>query len=113
MLHYFLGLLVLSCFNQKIVDFPDSESSIGGDLGAPKPWSPDGRELAFVSNVHDHLDIGVLDIGTRRVRWLVKNDRDKSRPLWPPNGKSIAFLENREGNNQLKTVAPAGESHRG
>ena len=98
---------------QKVVDFPDSESSIGGDLGAPKPWSPDGRELAFVSNVHDHQDIGVLDIRTRRVRWLVESKWDKTRPLWSPDGKAIAFLENRDGNIQLKTVSTAGRSPRG
>ena len=109
----YVGLVDLAGLMRRVVDFPNSESSIGGDSGAPKPWSPDGRELAFVSNVHDHLDIGVLDIGTRRVRWLVKNKWDKSRPLWSPDGKSIAFLENRDGNVQLRAVSATGRSPRG
>ncbi|TLZ92303.1 MAG: S9 family peptidase [Methanobacteriota archaeon] len=112
-LHDYVGLVDLAGLTKKVVEFPDSESSIGGDLGAPKPWSPDGRELAFVSNVHDHQDIGVLDIRTRRVRWLVESKWDKTRPLWSPGGKAIAFLENRDGNIQLKTVSNAGRSPRG
>src|SRR5207253_10585802 len=50
-LHDYVGIVDLAGLTKKVVEFPDSESSIGGDLGAPKPWSPDGRELAFVSNV--------------------------------------------------------------
>src|SRR5207244_9714959 len=45
-LHDYVGLVNLAGLTKKVVEFPDSESSIGGDLGTPKPWSPDGRELA-------------------------------------------------------------------
>jgi Tol biopolymer transport system component len=108
----YVGLVDLAGRMKKIVDFPDSENSIGGDLGSPEPWSPDGRTLAFMSNVHDHVDIGVLDLKTRRVRWLAENQWDKTRPLWSPNGKSVAFLENRGGNVQLRTVSAAGKAGR-
>src|SRR5207245_10924795 len=101
-LHDYVGLVNLAGLTKKVVEFPDSESSIGGDLGAPKPWSQDGRELAFVSNVHDHQDIGVLDIRTRRVRWLVESKWDNTRALWSPGGKAIAVLENRDGNIEVK-----------
>jgi dipeptidyl aminopeptidase/acylaminoacyl peptidase len=112
-LNDYVGLVDLAGRMEKIVTFPNSESSIGGDLGHPEPWSPDGRELAFVSNVHDHLDIGILDIARRRVRWLVENRWDKSRPIWSPDGKRIAFLENRDGNVLLKTVSVAGKTVKG
>ena len=108
----YVGLVTLAGRMEKIVDFPDAESSIGGDLGPPVPWSPDGRKLVFTSNVHDHVDVGVLDLKTRRVKWPVENRWDKSRPIWSPNGKSIAFLENREGNIQLRTVSTAGKAGR-
>src|SRR5205823_646865 len=108
----FVGLVDLNGRMEKVVDFPESESGIGGDAGPPAPWSPDGANLAFVSNVHDHLDIGVLKLRRRRVRWLVQSKWDKSRPLWSPDGKRIAFLENRDGNIQLKTISPAGRGAR-
>ena len=111
-LHDYVGLVDLAGHMEKIIEFPDSESSIGGDLGKPEPWSPDGRELAFVSNIHDHLDIGILDLASRRVRWALENRWDKARPLWSPNGKRIAFLENHDGNVQLKTVSAAGTTVR-
>jgi len=111
-LNDYVGLVDLAGRMERIVTFPDSESSIGGDLGRPEPWSPDSRELAFVSNLHDHLDIGILDIGTRHVRWPVENKWDKARPVWSPDGKRIAFLENHDGNVQLKTVSTAGKTTR-
>ena len=107
-LHDYVGLVDLAGHMEKIVAFPESESSIGGDIGRPRPWSPDSRELAFVSNVHDSLDVGVLDLETREVRWLVENRWDKTMPVWSPDGRRIAFLENHDGNIRLKSVSCDG-----
>src|SRR2546428_28693 len=71
----------------------------------------------------DHLDIGALDVDSRAVRWILESRRDKTMPVWSPDGKRIAFLENRDGNVQLKTVnrngkgsvvasQPIGSAHR-
>lgn len=107
-----VGLVDLESRVERLVAFPDSENSIGGDLGRPRPWSPDGRELAFVSNVHDHLDIGVMDVESRQVRWLVENRWDKTMPLWSPDGKRVSYLENHDGNVQLRSVAASGKRSR-
>lgn len=103
-----VGLADLERRVERLVAFPQSENELAGDFGRPEPWSPDGRELAFASNLHDHVDIGVLDMETRGVRWLVENRWDKSTPLWSPDGKRIAFLENHDGNIQLKTITRSG-----
>jgi len=104
----YVGLVYLDGSMEKLVAFPDSENAIAGALGRPRPWSPDGGELTFVSNVHDHLDIGVLDLTTREVRWLVENRWDKDMPVWSPDGTRLAFVENHHGNLVLKTVARDG-----
>lgn len=107
-----IGLVDLEGHTERLGDSPDSESYLSADVGRPAPWSPDGSELAFVSNVHDHLDIGVFDLGTRTVRWLVQNRWDKTLPLWSPDGRRIAYLENHDGNVQLRSVGARGREVR-
>ncbi len=107
-----VGLVDLDGHVERLTDFPESESSLSADLGRPTPWSPDGRQLAFVSNVHDHVDVGVLDLDTRRVRWPVQGRWDKTLPLWSPDGKRIAYLENHDGNVQLRSVTADGRGIR-
>jgi dipeptidyl aminopeptidase/acylaminoacyl peptidase len=93
---------------ETLVTFPDSESHLAGDVGRPEPFSPEGRELVFESNRHDHLDLGVIDLDTRAVRWLVESSHDKTMPLWSPDGRRIAFLENREGKVRLMSIGRDG-----
>jgi dipeptidyl aminopeptidase/acylaminoacyl peptidase len=103
-----VGIVDLDRNMEKLVAFPNSENYIAGDMGRPEPWSPDGKELAFASNIHDSLDIGILDLDTREVRWLVTNRWDKTMPLWSHDGRRIGYLENHHGNIELRTVAPSG-----
>ena len=107
-----VGLVDLDGHVSRLVEFPESESGISGDYGKSAPWSPDGRTLAFFSSVHDHLDIGAVDVETGRVRWLVENRWDKAMPLWSPDGTRIAYLENHDGNIQLRTVRADGQGSR-
>jgi dipeptidyl aminopeptidase/acylaminoacyl peptidase len=107
-----VGLVDLEGNLEKLVAFPNSENYIAGETGRPRPWSPNGRELAFVSNIHDHLDIGILDLETHDVRWLVENRWDKTMPLWSPSGARMAYLENHHGNIELLTVGSSGRAVR-
>ncbi len=107
-----VGLVDLEGHMEKIAAFPDSENYLGADLGRPVPWSPDGRKLAIVSNVHDHVDIGVFDMASRELGWLVQNGWDKSMPVWSPDGARVAYLENHDGNVRLKTVRADGRGTR-
>lgn len=61
--------------------------------GAPGSlrWSPDGARLAFVSRRGDHSFVGVFDLATERVTWMMPSvDRD-ANPAWAPDGEHVAF----------------------
>jgi dipeptidyl aminopeptidase/acylaminoacyl peptidase len=107
-----VGLADLEGGVERLINFPESENYICGDVGRPAPWSPDGRQLAFTSNLHDHLDIGILDLEKRQVRWLNENRWDKSMPLWSPDCSRIAYLENHHGNIELRTITASGRGMR-
>jgi dipeptidyl aminopeptidase/acylaminoacyl peptidase len=58
-------------------------------------WSPNSREIAFVSRRGDHSYIGVYELGSEAIRYLAPSvDRDDS-PRWSPDGKQIAFIRRR------------------
>lgn len=48
---------------------------------APK-WSPDGRELAFHSDLNGWFDIGIYDLEAKDITWLTKNvEEDSQTPV--------------------------------
>jgi dipeptidyl aminopeptidase/acylaminoacyl peptidase len=64
---------------------------IRGTVNSPQ-WSPDGAELAFVSNRGDHSFIGIYDTRSNYIRFKSPSvDRDVA-PRWSPDGKRIAFI---------------------
>ena len=65
--------------------------SVFGSQGTPV-WSPDSRELAFVSDRGDHSYIGIYDTDSPGITYLGPAvDRDTS-PTWSADGTSVAFI---------------------
>ena len=55
-------------------------------------WSPDAKQIAFVSQRREHAFIGVYDIASKSIAYLDPSvDRD-SFPIWSPDSKRIAFI---------------------
>jgi dipeptidyl aminopeptidase/acylaminoacyl peptidase len=64
---------------------------VRGSVNSPR-WSPDGSQLAFVSNRGDHSFISVYDTRANQIRFLSPTvDRDVA-PRWSPDGRRIAFV---------------------
>lgn len=54
-------------------------------------WSPDGRQLAFVSGRGGHAFIGVYDAGAKTLRYLDPSVDVDGNPAWSPDGTRLAF----------------------
>ena len=66
-------------------------TDLRGNNSDPR-WSPDGRQIALISDRGDHSFIAVYDFGRDSVRYLAPSaDRD-GKPRWSPDGRHIAFV---------------------
>lgn len=55
-------------------------------------WSPDGKELAFVSDRGDHSFIGMYLWETKSLLYLDPGTDHDGHPVWSPDSKNIAFV---------------------
>lgn len=61
------------------------------DESSPR-WSPDGKQLAFLSNRDDQQQIYVMRADGGEAAALTKGKRSVRSFAWSPDGKQIAFL---------------------
>jgi TolB protein len=75
-------------------------------LASPEPiispaWSPDGRQLAYVSFESQKAVVWVQDLGTGQRRMLANFRGSNSAPAWSPDGRNLALTLSQEGLSQL------------
>lgn len=60
---------------------------------ADPDWSPDGKELAYVSDETGNMQVWLMDMGTRQKRLLTADLKEGicAMPSWSPNGDKIVF----------------------
>lgn len=77
--------------------------SIGGAT-----WSPDGKRIAFVTNISGRSNIWLESSEAGWPSQLTVSDQRQADPNWSPNGKWIAFASDHDGNEQwdLFIVSP-------
>jgi len=82
------------------------EIQIGAEQGlldAEAPdWSPDSRQLAFVSADKDMSDVVIYDLETRALEWLTHSDCEYYLPLWSPQADRVLTLASRDANFDLE-----------
>jgi TolB protein len=64
-------------------------------------WSPDGRELAYVSFESRKAVVYVQEVASGKRRTLASFRGSNSAPAWSPDGRQIALTLSREGGSQL------------
>ena len=75
-------------------------------LASPEPvispaWSPDGRELAYVSFENQKAAVWVQDVATGKRRMVANFRGSNSAPAWSPDGTQLAVTLSRDGGSQI------------
>jgi Tol biopolymer transport system component len=60
-----------------------------GSKNLPAGWSPDGKTLAFSSDAFDRTRTGLLDVGSREVRWIAPGPYDEFPVEFSADGRSL------------------------
>jgi TolB protein len=82
-------------------------------LTSPEPiispaWSPDGRELAYVSFESGKAAVWAQDVASGARRMLANFRGSNSAPAWSPDGQRLAVTLSRDGGSQIFLVDRAG-----
>ena len=69
--------------------------AIGGST-----WSPDGKTIAFVSNISGRNNIWLVPAEGGWPTQLTVSDHRQTQPAWSPDGKWIAYMSDYDGDEQ-------------
>jgi TolB protein len=86
-------------------------------LASPDPiispaWSPDGKELAYVSFESQKAVVWVQDIASGKRRMLANFRGSNSAPAWSPDGRDLALTLSRDAVAQLYLISRDGGTPR-
>jgi len=62
-------------------------------------WSPDGKNIVFVSRRDGNDEIYIMDITSGEIERLTHNPARDLEPAWSSEGRKIAFISNRDPNS--------------
>ena len=63
-------------------------------------WSPDGKQIAFVSNISGRNNLWLVPAGGGWPTQLTISDQRQSQPAWSPDGTWIAYISDHDGDEQ-------------
>src|SRR4051812_36429193 len=72
-------------------------------------WSPDGKQVAFISNITGRDNLWLLPAAGGWPVQLTVGDQRQASPAWSPDGKWIAYMSDYDGDElwDIYLVAPA------
>ena len=71
-------------------------------------WSPDGRELAYVSFEQQKAAVWLQDVASGQRRVLANFRGSNSAPTWSPDGRQLVLSLSRDGGTQLFSIGRDG-----
>src|SRR5256885_12521239 len=63
-------------------------------------WSPDGKTIAFISNISGRNNLWLVPAEGGWPTQLTVNDQRQTEPAWSPDGKWIAYTSDYDGDEQ-------------
>ncbi len=71
--------------------------------------SPDANHIAMtvsdpVKETKRKSDIWIFDVKARKIQHFTTSKKSDNRPRWSPNGNTLAFLSNRNGETQIYII---------
>jgi TolB protein len=73
-------------------------------------WSPDGKQLAFMTYASGNPDLVRVQLGQQQVIAVSARPGINSAPAWHPNGQRIAAALSFEGNSEIYTMDVSGKN---
>jgi TolB protein len=75
-------------------------------------WTPDGKSILYSSSDFGstNSEIYLVDLQTKKKIQLTKNPASDYAACVSPNGKRIAFVSNRDGNNEIYVMEINGDN---
>jgi dipeptidyl aminopeptidase/acylaminoacyl peptidase len=72
-------------------------------------WAPDGKSLAFASNMSGQFEIGIYELASRSVAWLSNAEGEKEKPDWSADGL-LTYVNNDGPKTRLAIMDIASQS---
>jgi Tol biopolymer transport system component len=63
-------------------------------------WSPDGKQVAFISNISGRNNLWLVPVAGGWPTQLTISDQRQSEPVWSPDGTWIAYISDHDGDEQ-------------
>ena len=75
-------------------------------------WSPDGRQIAYVSFEKRRAMVYVQSLSSRKRTLIADFPGSNSAPAWSPDGRQLAVVLTRDGGSQIYLMRPDGSELR-
>jgi Tol biopolymer transport system component len=95
-----------------LAEGPGSTTRVLVDDGDEPRFSPDGKQLIFVSRRTKNKDIWLTDAAGGALMQLTTSSKDDENPCFSPDGKHIIFASKRTGNFDLWVMDTEGRNLR-